>query len=437
MNFLRKTASAMDCLNCFRAVRSWFRHNTILIKSTLFILGLVWSTMMEKTFVRILITPLPHSGAGKVCDLPSIVVVNLHQGISSVSVVAFTYATGGCLLRFLVVVFSATASVLGVIYYMFVAAGNGDKEQLHWCLAMVVMASVQAALTVTMKEVLDDHFRPMDKDYYQIQRLSKLLWSPVSLVALEPLPRLHFEKLALVLITMMLCLFSVFLLRSYSYNHYAMMTSYVRATEADDRRRIEATRPVNLMLLWFCLLILSLVSSTASTFFFLEASTFSGRNYLFAILSLDNLLRFTAALFRGFGRNNHLRIGIALLYSVACCTIAMGTGMSVYWLTPQFFILALMVEVAKDGFQSLYETQAPSHLKRYGSALGELASGLGGALGLICIFIFRGRDLSFNTYCIFLAVLSASIFIFYLLVAFWDVCGRILLEDEEILQHLE
>ncbi|XP_042049587.1 uncharacterized protein LOC121795189 isoform X3 [Salvia splendens] len=159
--------------NCFRAIRNWFRHNAVLISSTLFISGLVWSTMMEKTFLRILITPHTSAG-GKVYDLPSIVLVNLHQGITSVFALVFTYATGGCLLRFLVVVFSTTASILGVIHYMLVAAGNDDKEQLHMCsfyVAMVVMASAQAALTAVLKEALEDRFRPT----YQRQRLTKLL----------------------------------------------------------------------------------------------------------------------------------------------------------------------------------------------------------------------------------------------------------------------
>ncbi|XP_042049586.1 uncharacterized protein LOC121795189 isoform X2 [Salvia splendens] len=184
--------------NCFRAIRNWFRHNAVLISSTLFIsgkilvtpnlihsiiiiyiyaivknTGLVWSTMMEKTFLRILITPHTSAG-GKVYDLPSIVLVNLHQGITSVFALVFTYATGGCLLRFLVVVFSTTASILGVIHYMLVAAGNDDKEQLHMCsfyVAMVVMASAQAALTAVLKEALEDRFRPT----YQRQRLTKLL----------------------------------------------------------------------------------------------------------------------------------------------------------------------------------------------------------------------------------------------------------------------
>ncbi|KAL1551743.1 hypothetical protein AAHA92_19543 [Salvia divinorum] len=434
--------------NCFRAIRNWFRHNTVLIKSILLISGLVWSTMMEKTFVRILITP--HTGGGRAYDLPSVVAVNLHQGISSVFVLIFTYATGGCLVRFLVVVCSTTASILGLIYYMFPVAGDDDKEQLHlWSfyLAMVVMASAQAALTATLKEALDGRFRPMYHDQYQRQRLTKLLWSPVSLMAaefapLEPLTGLHFEKLALVLITVMLFLFCVFLLSS-SYNHYAMATGYVRATE---RRRVEARRPVNLFLLWVCLLILSLVSASASAFFFLEASTFSGRNYLSAILSLDKLLRFTEASFRGIQRRNQetvelLRIGIALLYCVLCCTVA-----PLYWLAPQFFILGLMVGLAKEGFQSLYESRVSSHLKRYGSALGELARGLGGILSMLCIFVFRGdfswleKDVDsrgFNTYCIFLLVLSSFSFSLFLVVAAWYMGGCMLLDDEEIQEHLE
>ncbi|KAG6428851.1 hypothetical protein SASPL_106890 [Salvia splendens] len=384
--------------------------------------GLVWSLIVEKTLFKIIITA--HGSGGKVYDLRSAaVVVNLHRGISGVFIMAFTYAIDayrGRLDRLLAVVFSTTACILGLIY-IFLAG----KEQLHlwpYYLDLVVMASAaQAGLTVTLKEIFDNQFRPMHQE--------KLFWNIASLLATI---FAHSEKLVLLLIIVTVCFIFVFFLSSHS---------YVRATSELHHNNEGRTVEMSVWWLWVCLLILSVVSASGSTFFFSEDCTPNG-DYLKDILSFDYWLRVAKAssfAFKDFGdiqRLNQdimefLRIGIPLLHLVVWCAISLVmTAMSVYWLTLHCILMGVTVGLAKTGFQWLYESQAVSHLKRYGWALGELAGGLGCLLSILCIFVFPGGDFS-GMYNVIMAGLSVFNIILYLAVAFWYMGEWTLSEDQE------
>ncbi|KAG6428854.1 hypothetical protein SASPL_106893 [Salvia splendens] len=420
-------------------------------KPILLIIGLIWIfKMVEKTLLNISITRLTSTGVEY--DLRNVVVVvSLHQAIRDISTVVFTYTVGVCthrLGRYLMVVFPTTAFTIGLVLSFLVP---GSMGLWFFFPAMVVMALAQAALTVTLKAFLDDQFRPKyDDDERKLHTES--LWTCVSFLAavfalFEPSMGLHLKKLELLLFILMGFIFLLFLLgfNCYYDDEGRSFNFKLPATSATTVKY-----PVNLKL--FCSLpILSLVSASGSTFFLLEANTLVRGNLTY-ILMLDNVTRFMEFVVREASkrvvkklkdRQKHphnlqkmemVRIAFAVCCCPLCCNIAVMTAthrkyetagtMSVFWLTPQFFLLGLMAGLAKDGFRSLYESQVEPHqLKKYGSALGDLGSGVGSLLNILCIVIFGWHfnwfqnniaDSSLNMYYILLSNLSVTHVIIYL-----------------------
>ncbi|KAL1551745.1 protein NRT1/ PTR FAMILY 1.3-like isoform X1 [Salvia divinorum] len=424
-------------------VRLFHKYITGSKTSFLFIiLGLIWSfKIVEKAFLNILITRL---SAGKMYDLrSSVVLVNSLELISVVLVVISTYATNVYRSRFMMVVLSTAVFIVGSIL----------SGQLNLWLFYAAMALAHAAVAVTLKVFLENQLRTKYRDVSERQQLTKFWWTMVSALAaifnqVSPLSGFHLKKLAKFLVIAMGCFFVVFLLGFEHYNDDGESSHNVVASIAKSKR------PVNILSLCVCLSILNLVSAAGSAFFFLEAITLAVRDYLPVIILLDNVTRLTefavsessGYLLKKLGERKRynlqkmelLRIGMGMWCCVLCCNFAVGASthrkygpgggeMSVYWLIPQFVLLGLMRGLAKDGFQSLYRSQAESQFK--GWALGELARGAGSLLSMICVYIFNGRHFrwleknvgssSLNKYYSFLAVLSVGNAMFYCWVAAW------------------
>ncbi|KAG6428849.1 hypothetical protein SASPL_106888 [Salvia splendens] len=436
-------------------LRMFSKHIIDFKKSILFILGLIWSfKMVEQTFVNILITRLATENNYDL--LGSVGVVNLLELLYVLLILISSYASNRIKVykgRFFMVVFSTTFFFIGLIH-SFAEAGNDDEWQLSLGLfypAMAIMAFGRGALAVTLKAFLDDQFRSKYGDDNERQQHTKFWWSLVSSLAalfvqVSPLTGFDLKKLEKVLIVVMGCFFLVF---TFGFDYYS-----------DDKERkhnvtsiAKVKRPVNILALWGCLSVLSIVFASGSTFFFLEAITLSDREYIIpVILLLDNLTRFTGFVVSescslviiklkeqkryNIQKMELVRIGMGMWCCVLCCNFAVGVSthrkygaggskMSVYWLTPQFFLLGLVRGLAKDGFQSLYESQ----VRKYGWALGELARGVGCLLSILCIRIFSGKNFkwfqnnvdtsSLNKYYSFLAVLSVANAMLYCWIAGW------------------
>ncbi|KAL1551742.1 hypothetical protein AAHA92_19542 [Salvia divinorum] len=436
-------------------------------KPILLIIGLIWSfKMVEKTLLNISITRL--TSLGVEYDLRNVVVVvSLHQAIRDISIVVFAYTVGVCthrLGRYWMVVFPTTAFTIGLVLSFLVPGSIG-----LWFFfpAMVVMALAQAALTVTLKAFLDDQFRPKYDDDER-KRHTELWWTLISLLAaifalLEPSMGFHLKKLKLLLFILMGFIFLLFLLgfkcyyddgsRSFNFKLPATSTTTVKY-------------PVNLKLFWVSLPILSLISASGSTFFLLEASTLAHDNLTY-ILILDNVMRVMEFVAReastyvvknlkglNLQKVELVRIGIGVWCCPLCCNIAVMNAthrkydtadtMSVFWLAPQFFLLGLMTGLAKDGFRSLYESQVEPHqLKKFGSALGDLGSGVGSLLNILCIVVFGWHfnwfqnniaDSSLDMYYNFLSNLSVAHVMIYLPAALWYIGPSLFLWDDEKLE---
>ncbi|XP_057792973.1 protein NRT1/ PTR FAMILY 7.2-like [Salvia miltiorrhiza] len=242
-----------------------------------------------------------------------------------------------------------------------------------------------------------------------------------------------------------------------------------RAAEAGNGSSVEQVMRVKLVLkmlpLWSCFLTLSLVYASGTTFFFEEASSLlNDNNYLIPILFLHNLMRFTefavsetsSYVIRKLEEKKQynqqkmelVRIGIGMSCCVPCCVTAWATAtrrqhgtISVYWLTPQYFLLGLMGGLSQDGLASFYESQVSESLSSFGPPFAEFVMGFGKFMSILCILIFSRSPFkwfqsdidssSLNKYYTLLAVLSFVNAVIYCLVACWYKDHTFLLKDEE------
>ncbi|XP_057771197.1 protein NRT1/ PTR FAMILY 5.11-like [Salvia miltiorrhiza] len=434
--------------------REKFGYYVVFTPSIFFILGLILSyKLVEKTFLSILITRL--NDAWEEYDLRSaVVVVNLQEGTSAVLVPVFTYVAEVYTGRFLMLFFSTTLCIIGLLLN-YVAVGNDDSGQLELQLfypALGLMTLAEAAQTVTLQAFLDDQFRPMDLGKDRRLGCTKFWWILVSFVAaifaqFGPLTGFHSRKLALVLMGLMGGCFLVFLLGKKCYhnvltiqNHpfkqvgnviaraianrnldYTLTTQprvpwlrwLDRAAEAGSVEQVRKVKLLLMMLpLWSSFLTLSLVSASGTTFFYDEATSLTEDNC--AILFLHNLMRFTTFAVSETSsyvvgkleekkqynqqKMEVVRIGIGMWCCVPCCLAAWVTAtrrqhdtINVYWLTPQYFLLGLMSGLSEDGLESFYESQVFESLSTFGPPFGELVMGLGKFMSILCVLIFSTR----------------------------------------------
>ncbi|KAG6428850.1 hypothetical protein SASPL_106889 [Salvia splendens] len=386
----------------------------ITTKSIIFILGLIWSYMMvEKTFLDILITRLVK--AWKAYDLRiSAIVVSSHEAATFLFVAIFSYATDvnrSRLGRFRMVVFSTTVCIAGLMLY--VMTETDDKGQpnlwLFFYPALGLLGLAQAGHKVTLRVFLEDQFRRrrVETNDKERRRCTKFWWFLVSVVAaifaqLEPLTGFPFKTLALALISVMMFFFIVFFLGFEQYHN-----GEIDNDEAP-HQGITWRMIIILLRLWVCLSSLSLVSASGSTFFLLEATSLvAHHDNLFAILILANLVRCVEIMVSELSRwatkqlgfrisiVELMRIGMGIGCCILCCNIASiaaddrgGGVMSVYWLIPQFFLLGLVRGFAKDGFQSVFESNVHPPYKIHGRCLGALTTGFGSLLSILCVYIF-------------------------------------------------
>ncbi|XP_057771189.1 protein NRT1/ PTR FAMILY 5.8-like [Salvia miltiorrhiza] len=143
-----------------------------------------------------------------------------------------------------------------------------------------------------------------------------------------------------------------------------------------------------------------------------------------------------------------VRIGIGMSCCVLCCLAALVTAtrrqydtITVYWLTPQYFLLGLMSGLSEDGLESFYQSQVSESLSTFGPPFEEFVMGLGKFMSILCVLIFSRRPFkwfqsyidnsSLNKYYILLAVLSFLNAQIYCLVACCYKDDAFLVEDEE------
>ncbi|XP_057792964.1 protein NRT1/ PTR FAMILY 5.1-like [Salvia miltiorrhiza] len=190
--------------------RETFHYYVVFTNSIFFILGLILSyKLVEKTFMSILITRL--NDVWEEFDLRrAVIVVNLQEGTGAILVPFFAYVADVHTGRFLMVFFSTTVCIIGLLLNS-LAAANDDSGQLELRLfypALGLMALAQAAQTATLQAFLDDQLRPMDLDEDLRQRRSEFWWILVSFLAaifaqFGPLTGFHLRILAIVLIAVM------------------------------------------------------------------------------------------------------------------------------------------------------------------------------------------------------------------------------------------
>ena len=248
-----------------------------------------------------------------------------------------------------------------------------------------------------------------------------------------------------------------------------------KATE-ESKCSPEQVRGVKLLLkmlpLWCCLLTLSLVSASGSTYFFEEADSLANNDSdLRAILIFSNLSRlaeFVASetssyVIRKLNKRKKynqqkmelVRIGIGTACCLLCCGAAWETAarrqrrttyayrhhgpMSAYWLTPQFLLLGLMTGLSQDGLVSFYGSQVSESLWSYGEPLVELSVGVGKFMSVVWLVVFSMRPFGWfqriveysrlDKYYIFMGVLSVVNFVIYWWTAQWYGDDVFLLEQ--------
>ncbi|XP_047962141.1 protein NRT1/ PTR FAMILY 5.7-like [Salvia hispanica] len=432
--------------------REKFRYYVVFTTSIFFILGLIFSyKLVEKTFLNILMTRLAEAWEGDNFDLRTVVIiVNLHEGTAAVLVLLFVYAADvmhhG---RFKTVVFSTAVCIIGLMLNKRAARDDETLSMRLFYPALGLLALALAAQRVNLEGFLDDQLRPKGLEDDRRKRRSKFWWTLVSFAAaifagFGPLPRLHFEDLALTLISVMGFCFFVFLLAFKRYHfvpeienpfkdvgiviHGAISNrniEWLDKAAAEGSCSSEQVRGVKLLFkmlpLWCCFLTFSLVSASGSTFFFNEAMYLTtDHNYINAILLFSNLSRLTqyvvsyASSFligklEDWKKCNRqkmelVRIGTGMICCLLCCIIASETArrrqdigeydfsndnMSTYWLTPQYFLLGMMWGLSEDGFESFYESQVSENLSKYGVPFMALANGVGIFASILCILVLR------------------------------------------------
>lgn len=223
--------------------------------------------------------------------------------------------------------------------------------------------------------------------------------------------------------------------------------------------------------MWTTFLTFSLVAATGSTFFLEEASSITDEG--FPILFFIILQRFTEFMVSeisdyvleklGKKKNNIgqkvmlMRIGIGMICCVLCCIAAWVNAvhrlrlvkahgdpkgyMNVFWLTPQYFLLAVMEGLSEDGLENFFDSQVSKSISRYGPPFGECVMGVGKYLSVLCILILSRwfkwfqdevNHSRLDKYYAVLAILSLVNIVLYCWVAHWYGDDRFLSEDDEV-----
>ncbi|XP_047961747.1 protein NRT1/ PTR FAMILY 5.6-like [Salvia hispanica] len=326
--------------------RPLFQNYVVFTKSIFFMLGLILSyKLVENSVLSVLITHLTDAWGEDQYDLrKAAMVVNLQEGMGSVSVVFFVYLADVRTGRFNMVVFATAFSIVG-LWLNFLASRNeydGKVSLGLLYLGLGLLTFAQAALSETLEAFLEDQLRltGVDEDL-RIGR-KKFWWKLVSFVAaivsLFGLSLLEFGILTLVLAAVMWVCFIVFLLGSNYYHHeetienqfkdvgIVLARAYTNRSFHSDteipphvpwlRRldraviahgtetnsctaaQVETVKYLFKMLpMWCCFLALSLVAASGSTFFFEEANPLANDSVAEndnSILILANVVRFTS-----------------------------------------------------------------------------------------------------------------------------------------------
>ncbi|CAN4090171.1 unnamed protein product [Withania somnifera] len=175
----------------------------------------------------------------------------------------------------------------------------------------------------------------------------------------------------------------------------------------------DVKRLISMCPLWSTFFVSSLVAATTSTFFYEQADSmdesFGGLHVPIVVFVI--IMTFTSSITSiicSWIKNTSIndprrpplnRIRLGMLCSVLCCLVAWIVEvhrlrkvkvkrLSVFWLTPQFFLVGLMKGLSESGLQDFFETQVCESMKGYGPHFNEFATGIGKLFSAICILIF-------------------------------------------------
>ncbi|XP_060185539.1 protein NRT1/ PTR FAMILY 5.6-like [Lycium barbarum] len=170
----------------------------------------------------------------------------------------------------------------------------------------------------------------------------------------------------------------------------------------------DVKRLISMFPLWSTFYVYSLVGATANTFFYKQVKHMNdhlGRISNMPIVVFVIIKPFTSSITSNIcswfkNRSNARRpplnrIRFGMFFSIICCAVASGVEVyrlhdqiSVFWLTPQFFLVGLMEGLSESGLQDFFETQVCESMKEYGPQFSEFSTGIGKFLSVIFILIF-------------------------------------------------
>ncbi|PHT80972.1 hypothetical protein T459_13987 [Capsicum annuum] len=177
----------------------------------------------------------------------------------------------------------------------------------------------------------------------------------------------------------------------------------------------DVKRLISMLPLRLTFFVYSLVGATEGTFFYLQADFMESHVpiVVFVIIktSTSSIVAILCELIKKKGRPPLYRIVLGMLSSFFCCLTAWGvevyrrselelwvdnynkehykTKISVFWLTPQFFLVGLMDGLSSSGLQDFFETQVCDSMKGYGQESSEFVTGIVKLFSVMRILIFR------------------------------------------------
>ncbi|MCD7457633.1 hypothetical protein HAX54_035636 [Datura stramonium] len=171
----------------------------------------------------------------------------------------------------------------------------------------------------------------------------------------------------------------------------------------------DVKRLISMFPLWSTFYVSSLVGATADTFFYEQADIMTSSVPLPVFVIIMTFTSSITSIICSWLKNRTknvrrpplYRIRLGMLCSVLCCVAAwlvevrrrnhrkkQKHEISVFWLTPQFFLVGLMQGLSESGLQDFFETQVCESMKGYGSQFNEFARGIGKLFTAVCILIF-------------------------------------------------
>ncbi|XP_060183365.1 protein NRT1/ PTR FAMILY 5.6-like [Lycium barbarum] len=202
----------------------------------------------------------------------------------------------------------------------------------------------------------------------------------------------------------------------------------------------------------------SLIRATTNAFFYEQANYMDDRLgkishvpiVVFATIktSTSSIISIICELLKSKGsarrRPPLCRIILGMLFSKLCCLTAWRVEVhrlhhlkvqrvedgaevyinliSVFWLTPQFFLVGVMDGLSSSGLQDFFETQVCKSMKGYALEFSEFATSIGKFVSVICIIIFNSwfkEDINASRLDKYYAILMVPTFLNYC------ICGYV------------